>query len=215
MIDFHLISGKTLLAKAIANESGINFISVKGPELLNMVKLGWCLMKKKDEFDLWSLGNHIFLVRRRKWTSCSTSISTRTRLESVRDIFRWNRCAMSTTYSSWYGIDCSSRQSVIDRNGWSRSDSFEQTSLCYGSNQSDGLVFIECEPKTTWLLDDRFFAVVVENRYLGSSHSTTRTSRQTHLCWLAQRTRSNGYFEKTDEGKIICNDRIQYKSILI
>nr|XP_006817581.1 PREDICTED: nuclear valosin-containing protein-like [Saccoglossus kowalevskii] len=28
--------GKTLLAKAIANESGINFISVKGPELLNM-----------------------------------------------------------------------------------------------------------------------------------------------------------------------------------
>ncbi|XP_022097918.1 nuclear valosin-containing protein-like isoform X2 [Acanthaster planci] len=28
--------GKTLLAKAIANESGINFISVKGPELMNM-----------------------------------------------------------------------------------------------------------------------------------------------------------------------------------
>lgn len=30
--------GKTLLAKAVANEAGINFISVKGPELLNMVK---------------------------------------------------------------------------------------------------------------------------------------------------------------------------------
>ena len=29
--------GKTLLAKAIAKESGVNFISVKGPELLNMV----------------------------------------------------------------------------------------------------------------------------------------------------------------------------------
>lgn len=29
--------GKTLLAKAVANESGLNFISVKGPELLNMV----------------------------------------------------------------------------------------------------------------------------------------------------------------------------------
>ncbi|CAG0884919.1 unnamed protein product [Cyprideis torosa] len=28
--------GKTLLAKAISNEAGINFISVKGPELLNM-----------------------------------------------------------------------------------------------------------------------------------------------------------------------------------
>lgn len=28
--------GKTLLAKAVANEAGINFISVKGPELLNM-----------------------------------------------------------------------------------------------------------------------------------------------------------------------------------
>lgn len=31
--------GKTLLAKAVANEAGINFISVKGPELLNMVRL--------------------------------------------------------------------------------------------------------------------------------------------------------------------------------
>ncbi|CAM5999801.1 unnamed protein product [Sphagnum balticum] len=28
--------GKTLLAKAVANESGMNFLSVKGPELLNM-----------------------------------------------------------------------------------------------------------------------------------------------------------------------------------
>lgn len=31
--------GKTLLAKAVANESQANFISVKGPELLN--KVGW------------------------------------------------------------------------------------------------------------------------------------------------------------------------------
>lgn len=34
--------GKTLLAKAVANESGANFISVKGPELLNKVRLS-CL----------------------------------------------------------------------------------------------------------------------------------------------------------------------------
>lgn len=31
--------GKTLLAKAVANEAGINFISIKGPELLNMVNI--------------------------------------------------------------------------------------------------------------------------------------------------------------------------------
>lgn len=30
--------GKTLVAKALANEGGINFLSVKGPELLNMVR---------------------------------------------------------------------------------------------------------------------------------------------------------------------------------
>lgn len=33
--------GKTLLAKAIANEAGINFISVKGPELMNMVEYSY------------------------------------------------------------------------------------------------------------------------------------------------------------------------------
>ena len=31
--------GKTLIAKAIANESGLNFIAVKGPELMNMVRV--------------------------------------------------------------------------------------------------------------------------------------------------------------------------------
>jgi ribosome biogenesis ATPase len=30
--------GKTLVAKAVANESMANFISVKGPELLNKVR---------------------------------------------------------------------------------------------------------------------------------------------------------------------------------
>ncbi|CAJ0936908.1 unnamed protein product [Ranitomeya imitator] len=37
--------GKTLLAKAVANESGLNFISVKGPELLNMVSRILTLVK--------------------------------------------------------------------------------------------------------------------------------------------------------------------------
>lgn len=33
--------GKTLLAKAVANEAGINFLPVMGPELLNMVSKNW------------------------------------------------------------------------------------------------------------------------------------------------------------------------------
>lgn len=40
--------GKTLLAKAVANEAGINFISIKGPELLNMVSIG-ILCRDSDE----------------------------------------------------------------------------------------------------------------------------------------------------------------------
>jgi ribosome biogenesis ATPase len=39
--------GKTLLAKAVANESRANFISVKGPELLN--KVGWCVVNGKND----------------------------------------------------------------------------------------------------------------------------------------------------------------------
>ncbi len=36
MIEFFFHLGKTLLAKAIANECQANFISIKGPELLTM-----------------------------------------------------------------------------------------------------------------------------------------------------------------------------------
>jgi ribosome biogenesis ATPase len=40
--------GKTLLAKAVANESGANFISVKGPELLNKVSsIIFCLSSSR------------------------------------------------------------------------------------------------------------------------------------------------------------------------
>jgi len=38
--------GKTLLAKAVANESRANFISVKGPELLNKVSGFCCLLSE-------------------------------------------------------------------------------------------------------------------------------------------------------------------------
>lgn len=41
--------GKTLLAKAVANEAGINFISVKGPELLNMVRCCFYIQKGQSE----------------------------------------------------------------------------------------------------------------------------------------------------------------------
>lgn len=43
--------GKTLLAKAVANEAGINFISIKGPELLNMVSIIGSMIKFFFSFD--------------------------------------------------------------------------------------------------------------------------------------------------------------------
>jgi ribosome biogenesis ATPase len=52
--------GKTLLAKAVANESRANFISVKGPELLNKVlSVVYCLMismsvSRRELFDKFS-----------------------------------------------------------------------------------------------------------------------------------------------------------------
>jgi ribosome biogenesis ATPase len=42
--------GKTLLAKAVANESRANFISVKGPELLNKVRHPSIVISRADEY---------------------------------------------------------------------------------------------------------------------------------------------------------------------
>jgi ribosome biogenesis ATPase len=58
--------GKTLLAKAVANESRANFISVKGPELLNKV----C----SSLLPLFGSDHHFISVRRRERESSTPSI---------------------------------------------------------------------------------------------------------------------------------------------
>jgi len=59
--------GKTLLAKVIANEAGINFISVKGPELLNMVCLFDVIrcINKKNLFVMLCIFSMLAKVRKR------------------------------------------------------------------------------------------------------------------------------------------------------
>lgn len=73
--------GKTLLAKAVAAESKANFISVKGPELLNKVRL--CH---------YPLSTIIFtdkiLVRRRIRTRPPTSLPARPLFSPLRDLLR-------------------------------------------------------------------------------------------------------------------------------
>jgi ribosome biogenesis ATPase len=55
--------GKTLLAKAVANESRANFISVKGPELLNKVRVSG---SARIQVDVLSFVPLMFLVRWRE-----------------------------------------------------------------------------------------------------------------------------------------------------
>ena len=73
--------GKTLLAKAVANESRANFISVKGPELLNKVR-GLKVVRVCLTFEV---------VRRRERAGGETGIFARPRLVAVCRLFRRTR----------------------------------------------------------------------------------------------------------------------------
>ena len=77
--------GKTLLAKAVANESKANFISVKGPELLNKVGFVCCGSFLTDVV--------IFVVvRRRERASGQTGVFEGTCVVAVCRLFRRARC---------------------------------------------------------------------------------------------------------------------------
>jgi ribosome biogenesis ATPase len=77
--------GKTLLAKAVANESKANFISIKGPELLNKVSKFCAYIQK------FSVILTLCTVCRRIRTSCATSFHASSLLNSVYFIFRRTR----------------------------------------------------------------------------------------------------------------------------
>lgn len=80
--------GKTLLAKAVANESRANFISVKGPELLNKVYI--CNV----QLDYLPFLSHlnVNIVRWGERARCSTSVHARSVVVAVRSIFRRVGC---------------------------------------------------------------------------------------------------------------------------
>jgi ribosome biogenesis ATPase len=82
--------GKTLLAKAVARESKANFISVKGPELLNKVGIHITL--------LWNMyTNMIITVRWRIRTRSATSFHTRAFFHPLRPLLRRTRCLGTQT----------------------------------------------------------------------------------------------------------------------
>ena len=74
--------GKTLLAKAVANESKANFISVKGPELLNKVRT--------ESIDVLIPFNVIYMpeVRWRERKGCSTGVLACEGLLAMRHLLR-------------------------------------------------------------------------------------------------------------------------------
>ena len=68
--------GKTLLAKAIANECQANFISIKGPELLTM----WFGESEANVRDVFDKVNHFYIIH--EYTPCLLSTM------SIDKIFR-------------------------------------------------------------------------------------------------------------------------------
>jgi len=78
--------GKTLLAKAVANESKANFISVKGPELLNKVRpTSHVYLGDRPRLTI-ALYSHA-IVRRRKRTRRTTSVLSCARVCTMRYLF--------------------------------------------------------------------------------------------------------------------------------
>lgn len=77
--------GKTLLAKAVAAESKANFISVKGPELLNKVRTLIII-------NFIHSSTHIKLVCWRIRTRPPASLHARSQLRTLRHLLRRNGC---------------------------------------------------------------------------------------------------------------------------
>lgn len=134
--------GKTLLAKAVANESRANFISVKGPELLNKVTVNYL-----ETFVHTNISN-----------SHSTSVKASAQLDKCSPVHEHPRRVSSFLTSwmhsfldetiTWYdriilacnvclpcvsvGIVCSCRQHPSHRTRWSGR---AKKRLCYCSHQ--------------------------------------------------------------------------------
>jgi hypothetical protein len=83
--------GKTLLAKAVANESQANFISVKGPELLNKVRIPSPCGKIKERILM-----PIVIVRWRERARGSSGLCACARVFPVHHLLRRARRARPT-----------------------------------------------------------------------------------------------------------------------
>lgn len=86
--------GKTLLAKAVANESRANFISVKGPELLNKVRCIFWLKTQSAETKA-ALKLHSSVCRGER-ASSQTSVLSCAGIVTMRNFFRRARCTRTS-----------------------------------------------------------------------------------------------------------------------